>query len=35
VADFRGALLWSGALASAAMIFACALPVRTYDDETI
>ena len=35
VADFRGALLWSGALALAAMVFACALPVRTYDDEAI
>jgi predicted MFS family arabinose efflux permease len=34
VGDFRGALLWSGALAGAATLFACALPVRTYEDET-
>lgn len=33
VADFRGALLWSGGLAAAATLFACALPVRTYEDE--
>src|SRR5688572_5820690 len=35
VGDFRGALLWSGAMAAAAMAFACALPVRTYEEETI
>jgi MFS family permease len=34
VGDFRGALMWSGALAVAATLFACALPVRTYEDET-
>jgi MFS family permease len=33
VGDFRGALLWSSALAVAATLFACALPVRTYEDE--
>jgi hypothetical protein len=27
-------LLWSGALAMAATLFACALPVRTYEDES-
>ena len=35
VADFRGALLWSGALALAATACACALPVRTHEDEAI
>ncbi len=33
VADFRSGLLWSGALALAAMIFSCWLPVRTHEDE--
>lgn len=33
VADFRGALLWSGGLALGAMIFSCWLPVRTHEDE--
>ncbi len=33
VADFRGALLWSGALALGAMLFSCWLPVRTHEDE--
>lgn len=33
VADFRGALLWSGGLALGAMLFSCWLPVRTHEDE--
>jgi MFS family permease len=34
VGDFRGALLWSGALAIAATAFATILPVQTREDET-
>jgi MFS family permease len=33
VGDFRGALLWSSALALAAAAFSLALPVRTHEDE--
>ena len=33
VADFRGALLWSGAMALAVTLFACALPVHSCEDE--
>ena len=33
VGDFRGALLWSGALALGAMVCSCWLPVRTHEDE--
>jgi predicted MFS family arabinose efflux permease len=33
VGDFRGALLWSSALALGAMLFSCWLPVRTHEDE--
>jgi predicted MFS family arabinose efflux permease len=33
VGDFRGALLWSGGMAFAAMLFSCWLPTRTHEDE--
>jgi predicted MFS family arabinose efflux permease len=33
VGDFRGALLWSGALAFGATLASCWLPVRTHEDE--
>ena len=35
VGDFRGALLWSGALALAAMLSSCWLPMRTHEDEAV
>ncbi len=35
VADFRGALLWSGGLAAAAALASFWLPTRTHDDEAV
>jgi MFS family permease len=35
VGDFRGALLWSSALALGATIVSCWLPVRTHEDEIV
>ena len=34
VGDFRGALMWSGGLAAVATLCACALPLRTHEDES-
>ena len=35
VGDFRGALLWSSALALGATIVSCWLPIRTHEDEAV